>query len=558
VALPNPYASIQRLETQAKRMNEVVRVLARYRMAGWLREIPLPWVHQCIDCSPEGPIEDMSRDERIRHVISDLGTTSIKLGQMLSTRPDLVGPELATELSKLQSNTPPNPPKVVRTVFIEEFGKGPEEMFAEFDERAFASASVAQVHRALLPTGERVVVKVQKQGIQKKVEEDLSIMSSLAELAEKHFEDVRPYQPVQLVDEFRRSLMNELDFTRERRNLDTFIRNFKDDPSVRFPGAYPEFSSRRVLTMDMMDGILGTDIEALRDSGSDLKEFARRGTAVFLDMIFRDSFYHADPHPGNLMLMPDDVVGIIDCGMVGRLDENLHDDFESLMLSISQLDAEILTDALWKLSTEKPTLGRSELQADLSELLAETAQVSIDEIDMGELLRRLTAIIRKYRISLRPALTQLLRTMVLLEGTAQRLDPKFSLTEVIEPYTQQLIVDRFTPSRIGRRLMRSYRDWDRLIQTFPRDAGEALTQIQSGRFQIQVEHRNLDRVVNRLVLGIVLAALLLGSSLMWSMKAPPLALGVSVFGAAGFLAALAVSFTLLRSMLKSSKNASQK
>ncbi len=270
-------------------------------------------------------------------------------------------------------------------------------------------------------------------------------------------------------------------------------------------------------------------------------------------MIFRDSFYHADPHPGNLMMLPDDVVGIIDCGMVGRLDENLHDDFESLMLAVSQGDAEILADTLWKLSTERPALSQTQLQAELSDLLADSTQVAISEINLSDTLNRLTAIVRKYRISLQPSLSALLKTLVLLEGTAERLDPKFSLAEVIEPYCEKVLIQRFSPGRIGRRLLRSYRDWDTLLKTLPRDLSETLGQFQAGKFKVQIEHRHLDSIVNRLVLGIVLAALLLGSSLLWSLKAPPLANGISVFGAAGYLLAVVLGWLLFRAIEDSGK-----
>src|SRR5579862_6035 len=497
--------AIERLEHKAKRVKEIVGVLAKYRLAGWLRQIPLPWNRDYAEGDDTPSVDQLSREERIRLALTELGTTYIKLGQMLSTRPDLVGPDLAQELSKLQSDTPPNPPEVVKELIHKELGKDPSELYACFEAKAFASASVAQVHRAELKTGEQVVVKVQKAGIQSQIEQDLAIMADLASLAEKHSPELRVYNPVGLVEEFHRTLMNELDFTRERHNLDAFNRNFANDETVRFPCAYPELSTRLVLTMDFMDGILGTDLEALKSSGADLKEFARRGATIYLDMIFRDSFYHADPHPGNLMLLAGDVVGIIDCGMVGRLDRALHEDFESLLLSVAQRDPEALANTLWKLSSEKPSGGVAQLESDLSDLLAETTDVSIDEINMGAVIHGLTALIRKYRISLRPALSQLLRTLVLLEGTAQRLDPKFSLAEVIDPYSEKLLIQKFAPNRILRRMIRSYRDWDRLLQTLPRDLSESLGQIQAGKFQIRVDLQHLDSIVNRLVLGIVLA-----------------------------------------------------
>jgi ubiquinone biosynthesis protein len=552
MAISIHHPTVERLQTQAKRVHEILEVLAKYRLAGWLTSLPLPWLKPASSPTP-AEIEKLSQEERIRLALTELGTTYIKLGQMLSTRPDLIGDALAEELTKLQSRTPANPPEVVRAAILAELGKDPDELFAKFDDTAFASASVAQVHRAQLHSGEQVVVKVQKQGIQRQVEQDLAVMASLAELVEKHSPELRVYNPIALVDEFRRSLLNELDFTRERRNLETFQRNFAEDETVRFPRAWPELSTRVVLTMEFMEGVIATDLAALQDTGADLKEFARRGAVVFLDMIFRDSFYHADPHPGNLMLLQGDVVGIIDCGMVGRLDESLHEDFESLMLSIAQKDAELLANTLWKLSQDRPKGGEALLEADLADLLANTTEVSVNEIDMGAAVRGLTDIVRKYKISLRPALSQLLRTLILLEGTAQRLDPKFSLAEVVQPYTRQILLQKFNPQRVFRRLFRSYREWDRLLETLPRDLGEALGQLQSGKFQVRIDNRHLDSVVNRLVLGVVLSALLLGSSLLWSLKAPPVAGGVSIFGALGYALALVIGAMLLHAIWRTGK-----
>jgi ubiquinone biosynthesis protein len=551
--LTSPAVAIQRLEDQAGRLHEIVRVLVKYRLAGWLSAIPVPRIHEFLKHS-EGPsIKDLTREERIRLAMTELGTTFIKIGQMMSTRPDVVSPELAAELSKLQSQASADPPEVVRACILDELGKPPEEIFARFEPEAFASASVAQVHLAELPTGETVVVKVQKAGIGKRIETDLSILASLAELAEKNSAELRAYEPVRLVAEFRRTILNELDFSRERRNLEAFCRNFADDETVRFPRPWPAFCSRRVLTMDFLDGILGTDADKLHETGADLNEFARRGSTIYLDMIFRDSFYHADPHPGNLMMLPGDVVGILDCGMIGRLDAGLHDDFESLMLAVAQGDAEVVTDTMWRLSTRRPGLRRADLQADLADLLEGSAEGAVSEIDLGKTLASLSAIVRKFEITLQPGLSALLRTMTLLEGTAQALNPRFSLAEVMRPYYSRIVMQRFSPQRLGRRLLRNYREWDRLLQTLPRDAAQSMEQLQEGKLQVRIEHRHLDAIVNRLVLGIIVGALILGSSLLWSMKAPPLVKGVSFFGAAGYLLAIVLGGHLFLAIRRTGK-----
>ncbi|MCP5515949.1 MAG: AarF/ABC1/UbiB kinase family protein [Verrucomicrobiales bacterium] len=543
--------AIERLERDARRVGEIIAVLVKYGLADWLKSIPGSRVHEWLRSAEGQAISEHTTAERVRLAFTELGTTFIKLGQMLGTRPDLIGLDLARELSGLQTHTRADPPEVVEALLTAELGAPPAERFAHFEPAAFASASIAQVHRARLPSGERVVVKVQRTGIEKRIQSDLSILASLAELAQKHVAEFKPYEPVALVRQFRRTILQELDFTRERRNLETFALNFANDDAIHFPRAWPEYSSRRVLTMEELTGIQGSEAERLQASPANLSDFARRGAGMYLEMIFRDSFYHADPHPGNLMWLPGGVVGVLDCGMTGRLDEGLRDDIENLLLAVAQKDAEGLTDAVWHLSSIPPDCPREQLRADLADFVAEYAGQSIRELDLSGALQRLTEIIRRHRLFLPPGVSLLLRTLVLLEGTAQLLSPAFSLAEVIEPFYSRVIGRRLSPRRILLRLQRSYRDWDRLLGALPRELHSALMQIRVGRFTVHLDHRHLDPVVNRLVLGIMTASLFLGSSLLWSMKAPPLLGGVSVFGAAGYLLAVYLGWRLFRAVRKS-------
>ncbi len=540
--------AIERLERDTRRVAEIVGVLAKFGLADWLKAIPLSAVRERLRSIEGQPISELATSERFRLALTELGTTFIKLGQMLSTRPDVIGIELAEELSRLQSDTIPDEPEAVRQTLKEELGRAPEEIFGYFEERAFASASIAQVHRARLPSGESVVLKIQKTGVQRRVESDLSILAGLAELAEKHVEQLRPYEPVALVRQFRRTILRELDFTIERRNIDEFTRNFAADPGIRFPRPWPEFSSRRVLTMECFDGVLGSETERLKATGVELSEFARRGASMYLEMIFRDSFYHADPHPGNLMVLPGGVIGVLDCGMAGRLDETLRDEIEALLLAVAQRDAEALTDAVFLIGAVPVNASREQLRADLADFVAEYTGQSINELDLAGALRGLADIIRRHHISLPPGVSLLLRTLIVLEGTAQLLNPDFSLAAVIQPFYTRAVGRRLSPQRLWLRLQRSYRDWDRLFQSLPRDLSETLQRLRSGRLTVHLDHRHLDPVVNRLVMGIIVASLFLGSSLLWSMKAPPLLGGVSVFGAAGYVASIYLGWKLLRAV----------
>ena len=545
------FGAIERLERDARRVAEIVAVLTKYGLADWLKSIPVDRVQGWLQSAEGQAITTLGFEERLRLALTELGTTFIKLGQMLSTRPELVGRGMAQELSRLQAGTLPDPPEYVHEIIERQLGKPPEALFAEFEPKAVASASIAQVHRAHLLSGEPVAVKVRRAGIEEKIESDLSIIAGLAELAEKYSSQLKPYRPVGLVRQFRRSILQELDFNRERHNLEEFARHFASNPTVHFPRPWPKFSSRQVLTMDWLDGIPGSDIQRLQASGEDLSEFARHGANMYLDMIFRDSFYHADPHPGNLMLLPGGVIGVIDCGMAGRLDESLREDVEGLLLAVAQQDAESLSNAVWSLGSAPPTCLRDQLRADLADFVAEYTGQSIGELDLSGALNSLTDIIHRHGIVLAPELSLLLRTLVLLEGTAQLLSPQFSLAEVIQPYYRKIIGRHFSPRRLLVRFQRTYREWDRLIQTLPRDLNETLDRIRSGQFHLRVDHRHLDPVVNRLVLGILTASLFLGSSLLWSMKAPPLLGDVSVFGATGYLMAIYLGWRLFRAIRKS-------
>ena len=348
------FSAMRHLERNVHRAGEIIGVLAKYGLADWVRGLKFSWVQERIQSFDGQHIPDLKIEERVRLAFSELGATFIKLGQMLSTRPDLVGPEMARELARLQTAAPADPPDTIRSRIESEFDKSLSSLFAQFEEAPLASASIAQVHLARLHSGEQVVVKVQHAGIADKIMPDLDILAGLAELAEKHASQIRLHQPVAVVRQFRRTLLRELDFTFERRNLEEFAQHFARDDTVHFPCAYARFSTRHVLTMERLEGILGSDSAALAASGADLNEFARRGANMYLQMIFRDAFYHADPHPGNLMLLPGGVVGVLDCGMVGRLDEELAEGLEEMLMAVVNRSSMDLGDILLRLGSAPP------------------------------------------------------------------------------------------------------------------------------------------------------------------------------------------------------------
>jgi ubiquinone biosynthesis protein len=272
---------------------------------------------------------------------------------------------------------------------------------------------------------------------------------------------------------------------------------------------------------------------------------------MYLEMIFRDAFYHADPHPGNLMLLPGGVVGVLDCGMVGRFDEELAEELEDMLMAVADPSSGDLAESLLRLGSAAPGAPRDQLRADVTDFIADYAGQSIQDLDLRGALNGLLEIVRRYNIVLPPPVSLLLRTLVELEGTAQQLSPQFSLAEVISPFYTSMVRRRLSPKRILSRIRHAYRDWERLAETLPRDLGEVLQRVRDGSFSVHLFHRNLDPVVNRLVLGLMTSALILSSSLLWSMKAPPMVAGVSLFGAAGYLLAVYLGWRLLRAIKKS-------
>jgi ubiquinone biosynthesis protein len=427
----------------------------------------------------------------------------------------------------------------------------PEQLFAKFDPDTMASASIGQVHRAKLKDGQTVVVKVQHDGIQDRVINDLEILVALAHLAETQAPQLQSYQPVAMAAEFRRTLLRELDFTRELRNLAQFAENFERDKTVHVPAAHPELSGRRVLTMEMLDGVSVSDASALRETGEDLSEFARRGANMFLDMIFRDGFYHADPHPGNLMLLEGGVVGVLDCGMVGRVDDELRQEVEDLLLAAVQKDSRELTDVIVRLGSVPPDFDRRALQTEVGEFLSDFVGQTLENFDLSGALNGMTDIIRRYNIILPSGCSMLLKVLVMLEGTSRQLDPRFSLAELIEPYYAKAIQRRFSPKKLLHKAQRKVRDWDRLMDMLPRDLADIMDRIKRGTFDVHLEHRRLETTVNRLVLGILAAALFIGSTQLWSSATPPLMAGVSLFGALGYALAAFLGYRLLVAIKRS-------
>ncbi len=543
--------AIPQLARNMNRVREIVLILSKYGLADWISRLDLDFAKGLFK-SPEGKaLGALSHQTRIRLALTELGTTFVKLGQMLSTRADLIGPELAEELALLQDSAPADPPEVVRTTSEAELGQPLCELFAEFDDKPLASASIGQVHRARLRNGQPVVVKVQHPGIEARVRTDLDILVNLAGLAEQHIPELRRYRPRATAAEFQRTLLRELDFGREERNLEQFVAHFAEDPTVRFPQPVSEVSTSRVLTMEFLEGIKIAEPDRLRAAGYDLEEIARRGAALFLEMIFRDGFYHADPHPGNILVLPGGVIGLLDAGMVGHIDETLREDIEEMFVAIGNRDVAHLATVLTRVGSVPADLDRTAFRSDLSDYLSHYSGQSLQNFDLGGALTELIEIVRRYQVTLPSNLTLLLKVLVMLEGTARLLSPQFNLMGLIGPYQQKLVWRRLSPRRRALKLWRMYNEWEYLGETLPRSLVDICQRIQAGRFDVHLQHQRLEPSINRLVFGLLTSALFLGSALLLGTKVPPLLDDISIPGAIGVIGSLALGLRLLWAIRKS-------
>lgn len=549
-------SSIPQIYHHLGRWTEILEVLSKYGLASWIGRLGPDFAKDLLKARGGAAIARVAWETRLRLAMAELGSTFIKLGQILSTRPDLVGVKLAEEFQHLQANVPADPPEVVRKLIEAELGQPIEKLFAQFDPEAMASASIGQVHRARLHSGEAVVVKVLHAEIEKKVAVDMDILAGLAQMAEM-IPDFRNYRPTAIAAEYQRVMRRELDFGREQRNIQQFAHDFRNDPTIHVPRTYPALCTRRVLVMEMLEGIKLSESQRLAAAGVDLDEVARRGAAICLKMIFDHGFYHADPHPGNLLVMADCRIGLLDCGMVGRIDERLHEGVGELLVALSNLDAEHMTTMIVRLGKTPADLDRAALSLDVADFLSYYATQSLERFDLGGALNEMVEQVRRYRIVLPARIIMLLKALVTLEGTARQLSPKFNLIEMIQPYRQKLLWRRFSPRRRLRKLQRLYSELEHLLDVLPQGIADIIEQMQGGRFDIHLDHRGLEPSVNRLVLGMLASALFVGSALMLSRGVPPLIdlppvlPGVSSPGLAAAVVSIALGMRLWRAISKS-------
>ena len=527
------------------RYRQILKVLAKYGFDDLISSVKRRWR------APKG-IKDLGRAERARLALQELGPTFIKLGQMLSMRPDLITPEFAEEFKKLQDEVPPCDFEEIKGVLEEELKAPLESKFSRFDPLPIAAASLAQVHKAEI-NGEPVAVKVQRPGIRRVIETDIDILLQIAGIVKRRLGDEAPFDPVGIVNEFAKSIYRELDFTREANNMLRFARNFQNDPTVYVPKVYWELTTRRVLTMEFVDGIKISDVERFESLGLDRRTVALNGAKAVLKEIFEHGFFHADPHPGNIFVIKGNVIVPVDFGMVGRLTSKEMESLGRLLTGMVYKDAGLIVRTLYQLGMLEETRDTDELERDISDFLDRYYKRPLYQLDMRAIMDELMWIVRSHRVKVPSSYTLMLRALVTMEGVGRLLDPQFDMFALAKPYVLRMTARKLSPSRLAKEAMELARDSLDLVRSLPIDARVISARLKKGNLRITVEWERLNifltelnRSVNRLTFGLITAALVVASAIVMHSSG-----GASTLGGIGLAISSILGLWLLITIIRS-------
>jgi ubiquinone biosynthesis protein len=524
------------LVSHRDRLHRIGEVLARYGLSGWVTRSQttddLGVFGALLGRAADESLAGLTDGERLRGVLVELGTTWVKFGQMLSLRPDIVGVDVAHDLEQLQAAVPADPPGVAHALVEAELRAPTTELFASFDIEPFASGSVAQVHHAELHDGTPVVVKVLHQGTDRVVAEDLDLMQALARYLEGKDDEIARHRPTIIVKEFARMMRSAVDLGDERTNLDLFTANFAGEPDIVIPAAYATLSSHRVLTMSLIHGASMSDRASVEATGWDVDMLVQRATNMYLEMVFRDGIYHADPHPGNFLIPDAEHLAILDFGDVGRLSNQRREQLESLVIAGVGHDSEALTDVVIELTTPPPGTDLSQLRSDVDAWMNRYLLAGVGQLDVAGIINEGMHLMHQHRLVLPADVALLIRVLLRLQGLGQGVGTDVQISELLQPYVQQMAAKRFDPRRLAHELVRNARDWERLIATLPQDLTAILEQLRTGNLGVDFRIHDADGAADRLVDGLIASASLLASAQLLSRRTGPSIAGISLPGLA--------------------------
>ena len=497
----------------------IAAVLVKYRLKEMIRTLglerflPMRWV------PPGNPWHKQiyTKPQRMRMALEELGTTFVKVGQIISTRTDLLPPDFALELAKLQDSLKPLPVDVMKKVIGDELGRGVEEVFASFDANPVGVASIGQAHAATLHDGTEVVVKARKPGVVEQVEEDLEILHQLAEASAHRWEGAQQYDLVGIVEEIAETLTAEMDYLKEGHSAEHFAGFFHEDPSVHIPKIVWEFTRARVLTLERIRGISVLDVESLDKGGFDRKELAKRCVNLWLKMVFEGEVFHADPHPGNLFVEDGGRLGLIDFGMIGIVDNEVREHLASALKGILERDVDLLVDSLMDLGAVRPEGSRDNLRKDLKHVMGHYPKLSMAEMRVGSNLGELITVLRRNYIQLPSNSFLLLKTMAMAQSLGKGLDSDFDIFPMLEPHVKRVMKGRYSTSAIIRRLPSAAANMAISSMELPQRVSRLLRTVERGELKIRADAsglerhlEHLERIVNRIVIGLILAAIIIG------------------------------------------------
>ncbi|MBI3891218.1 MAG: AarF/ABC1/UbiB kinase family protein [Candidatus Wallbacteria bacterium] len=542
------------------RIGDITAVLVRHGLEHFAEQLGLP-IYQKLRTLISGPpgLELQSTlPERLRNVLQDLGPTFIKFGQVLSTRHDLIPDNFVQEFSKLQDHVPPAPFDRVTAVLESELGLPVDGIFREFDRDAIAAASIGQVHRARLLDGREVVVKVQREGITEVIRSDIDILYYLAHTMEdSDLLDAATFDPVGIIGEFARSITRELDYVREAQNMVTFRRNFADTPRVRIPEVYLDLCTQRVLTMEYMRGARGNQVDPATVNGRALAEI---GARAVLQQVFKDGCFHADPHPGNILILDGNTICFLDFGMVGRLSLKMKDNISRLLISLLGRDYDALARELVYIGEPVQEIDLDRFSTALMDTLDPYYGVALKNLNLGLLIRSIMRLLVENQLKLPANYAMMLKALISIEHMAKTLDPEFDIVQEARPFVEELVVERWHPQRLMKDAHLGLLDFAFFMKRTPSQLTRLLHKMQHGNFSIEFMHRGLDplahtldKLSNRISFSLVISALIIGSSFIMTTSIKPTMFGYPWMGVCGYMAAGFLGFWLAIGILRSGR-----